>query len=86
MDEKRGAAANRAGAASRGRLKGGVLRLGPMRLHWLQIVVHLGVALSLGWLLRQVLAGALIVDPVREVQTYTGKAAMVLLIAASNAW
>ncbi len=51
-----------------------------MRLHWLQLVVHAGVALSLAWLARQYLNDAFIIDPVREVQTYTGKAALVLLM------
>jgi methionine sulfoxide reductase heme-binding subunit len=64
----------------RGRFKTGVLRLGPLQLHWLQLVVHGGVVLSLAWLVRQYLVGAFIVDPVREVQTYTGKAALVLLM------
>jgi sulfoxide reductase heme-binding subunit YedZ len=88
MDEKRGAGRGpaagspsaRAQSRRSGRLPGGTLRLGRVQLHWLQVAVHLGVALSLGWLARQVLSGAFIVDPVREVQTYTGKAALVLLM------
>jgi sulfoxide reductase heme-binding subunit YedZ len=57
-----------------------VLRLGRVHLHWLQLAVHLGVALSLAWLVRQYASGGFIVDPVREVQTFTGKAALVLLM------
>ena len=70
----------RAESRSRGRFQGGILRLGPMQLHWLQLVVHVGVALSLAWLAWQYQSGAFIVDPVREVQTFTGKAALVLLM------
>jgi sulfoxide reductase heme-binding subunit YedZ len=71
MDGKRGPGRRR---AERG------LRLGRMRLHWLQVAVHAAVLLSLGWLAWQALSGAFVVDPVREVQTYTGKAALVLLM------
>lgn len=60
--------------------QGGTLRLGGLQFHWLQIVVHLGVVLSLAWLVWQYARGAFVVDPVREVQTYTGKVALVLLV------
>lgn len=62
------------------RPQGEILRLGRLQLHWLQVVVHVGVALSLAWLAWQYLGGAFVVDPVREVQTFTGKAALVLLM------
>lgn len=57
-----------------------ILRLGRVQLHWLQVVVHVGVALTLAWLAWQYLGGAFVVDPVREVQTFTGKVALVLLM------
>jgi methionine sulfoxide reductase heme-binding subunit len=86
MDEERRAGRSHTAAEEdrgrprRGPLRRGMLRLGPVQLHWLQVVVHTGVALSLGWLARQSMGGAFVVDPVREVQTYTGKAALVLLV------
>ncbi len=75
-------AGRRPGARSRParRPQGIILRLGRVQLHWLQVVVHVGVALSLAWLAWQYLGGAFVVDPVREVQTFTGKAALVLLM------
>jgi len=82
MDKERGTGedAARAQGGRSVRFQGGMLRLGSFQLHWLQVGVHLGVALSLAWLARQTLGGAFVVDPVREAQTYTGKAALVLLM------
>jgi len=51
-----------------------------VRRNWLRIAVHGGVWLSLAWLGLQYARGAFIVDPVREMTTYTGKAALVLLV------
>ncbi|MGD8625077.1 MAG: protein-methionine-sulfoxide reductase heme-binding subunit MsrQ [Anaerolineae bacterium] len=51
-----------------------------VRANWLRIAVHGGVLLSLAWLGVQLATGAFVVDPIREMTTYTGKAALVLLI------
>jgi sulfoxide reductase heme-binding subunit YedZ len=51
-----------------------------VRANWLRIAVHGGVLLSLAWLGLQVARGAFVVDPIREMTTYTGKAALVLLV------
>lgn len=50
------------------------------RLHWLQIVVHAGALLPLAWLLWRASQGLFLVDPVREITTFTGQAALVLLL------
>jgi sulfoxide reductase heme-binding subunit YedZ len=54
--------------------------LAKARANWLRIVVHGGVLLSLAWLGVQLATGAFVVDPIREMTTYSGKAALVLLI------
>jgi sulfoxide reductase heme-binding subunit YedZ len=51
-----------------------------IQANWLRIVVHGGALLSLAWLGLQYASGAFVVDPIREMTTYTGKAALVLLV------
>jgi sulfoxide reductase heme-binding subunit YedZ len=50
------------------------------RTNWLRLAVHLVALLSLAWLGWQYISGAYIVDPIREMTTYTGKAALILLM------
>lgn len=47
--------------------------------NWLRVVVHAGALARLGWLIWLFAAGQFIIDPVREITTYTGKSAIVLL-------
>jgi sulfoxide reductase heme-binding subunit YedZ len=49
-------------------------------VHWLQVVVHGGALAAVSWLVWSYWQGLFIVDPVREITTYTGKAAIILLI------
>ena len=50
------------------------------KLHWLQVVAHVGALLPLGWLLWQAWQDLFLVDPVREITTFTGQAAIILLL------
>jgi sulfoxide reductase heme-binding subunit YedZ len=58
----------------------GLVAIGRFRFHWLPVLVHAGAILSLAWLAWSVGSGAFVVDPVREITSYTGKAALVLLV------
>ena len=51
-----------------------------VRLHWLQVVVHVGALLPLAWLLWRASQGLFLVDPVREITTITGRTALALLL------
>jgi sulfoxide reductase heme-binding subunit YedZ len=48
-------------------------------LHWLQIVAHVGALVPLAWILWAYWHGLFLVDSVREIETLTGKTAIVLL-------
>ena len=48
--------------------------------HWLQIVVHVGSLAPLAWLIWAYTQDLFLVDPVREITTLTGKAAITLLL------
>jgi len=50
-----------------------------LKTRWLQILTHVAALLPLAWLLWDYWQGRLI-DPVREITTRTGKAALILLI------
>jgi sulfoxide reductase heme-binding subunit YedZ len=50
-----------------------------LHLHWLQIVVHVGALVPLAWILWAYWQGLFLVDPVREIETLTGRTAIVLL-------
>jgi len=55
--------------------------LGPwIRKNWLRVLVHVGAWVPLAWLATQYLQGAFLVDPIREMTTYTGKTALILLM------
>ena len=47
---------------------------------WPQILTHLGALAPLAWLAWQYGRGLFLVDPVREITTRTGKAALILLL------
>jgi sulfoxide reductase heme-binding subunit YedZ len=51
-----------------------------IRARWLQIVVHLGALLPLARILWDYTQGAFLIDPVREITTRTGQAAIILVI------
>jgi methionine sulfoxide reductase heme-binding subunit len=51
-----------------------------LRKNWLRLLVHIGALLPLAWLAVQYGQGAFLVDPVREMTTYTGKTALILLV------
>jgi len=51
-----------------------------VKLHWLQLVAHTGALAALAWLVWQYAQGLFVVDPVREITTFTGKAALILLL------
>jgi sulfoxide reductase heme-binding subunit YedZ len=54
--------------------------MGKLKAGWLQIVTHGGALLPLAWLGWEVWQGQLMVDPVKEITTRTGKTALILLI------
>jgi sulfoxide reductase heme-binding subunit YedZ len=56
-----------------------VLKRG-LKIHWLQVVVHGGALAAVSWLGWSYWQGLFVVDPVREITTFTGKAAIILLI------
>ena len=51
-----------------------------LRARWLQILIHIGALLPLFFLLRDYIQGAFFIDPVKEITTTTGRAALVLLL------
>lgn len=58
----------------------GTLKVRTWRFHWLQLAVHAVAWGSAVWLVWLYNSGAFVVDPVRETQTYSGKAALVALV------
>jgi sulfoxide reductase heme-binding subunit YedZ len=54
--------------------------IGWLRRRWLQVLVHIGALLPLVFLLRDYAQGSFIIDPVKEITTTTGRAALVLLL------
>lgn len=51
-----------------------------LRANWLRIVVHLGALLPLAWLAWRYTQGLFLIDPVREITTFTGQGALILLV------
>jgi sulfoxide reductase heme-binding subunit YedZ len=51
-----------------------------LKARWPQILTHIGALLPLAWLLWETWQGQLIIDPVKEITTRTGKTALILLI------
>jgi sulfoxide reductase heme-binding subunit YedZ len=51
-----------------------------LKVHWLQILVHVAALLPLAWLIWAYWRGLFIIDPVLEITTRTGKTALILLI------
>jgi sulfoxide reductase heme-binding subunit YedZ len=51
-----------------------------LKVHWLQILVHVAALLPLAWLIWAYWQGLFIIDPVLEITTRTGKTALILLI------
>jgi sulfoxide reductase heme-binding subunit YedZ len=51
-----------------------------LKMRWLQIVTHVAALLPLAWLFWDYWQGRLIVDPVGEITTRTGKTALILLM------
>jgi len=51
-----------------------------LRKHWFQILVHAGALLPLALILWDYAQGAFLVDPVREITTRTGRAAIILVV------
>jgi len=51
-----------------------------LKADWLQILVHVAALLPLAWLVWDYWQGLFIVDPVQEITTRTGRAALILLI------
>ena len=54
--------------------------LAKLKANWLRIVVHVGALLPLAWTILQYAQSMFLVDPVREITTRTGKAALILLL------
>lgn len=53
--------------------------LGWLRKNWLRVAVHAGSLLPLAWLAWRFTHGVFLVDPVREIESSTGKTALILL-------
>jgi sulfoxide reductase heme-binding subunit YedZ len=51
-----------------------------IRSRWLQILVHAGALLPLAWIAWQYAQGLFLIDPVREITTFTGRGALILLL------
>ena len=47
---------------------------------WLQILVHAAALLPLAWIVWQYTQGLFLIDPVREITTFTGRGALILLL------
>jgi sulfoxide reductase heme-binding subunit YedZ len=54
--------------------------LAKLKRNWWVILVHAGALLPLAWIVWQYTQGLFLVDPVREITTRTGRAALILLI------
>lgn len=51
-----------------------------LKARWLQVLVHVGALAPLAWTIWQYWQGLFLVDPVREITTRTGRAALLLLV------
>ena len=51
-----------------------------LRSRWLQILVHAGALIPLAWIAWQYTQGLFLIDPVREITTFTGRGALILLM------
>ena len=51
-----------------------------LRSRWLQVLVHAGALVPLVWIVWQYTQGLFLIDPVREITTFTGRGALILLI------
>jgi sulfoxide reductase heme-binding subunit YedZ len=58
------------------------LKHGWFTRNWLRVLVHVGSLVPLGWLVWQYSQGLFIIDPVREITTFTGRGALILLMSA----
>jgi sulfoxide reductase heme-binding subunit YedZ len=59
--------------------------LGRLKDNWLRILVHAGALAPLAWLAWKYAQGAFLIDPVREITTFTGKGALILLVLSLSA-
>jgi sulfoxide reductase heme-binding subunit YedZ len=59
--------------------------LDKLRSNWLRILVHGGALGPLAWLAWKYSQGAFLIDPVREITTFTGKGALILLVLSLSA-
>ena len=57
-----------------------LLGLNWLKPRWLKMLVHAGALLPLAWLAWQYGQGLFLVDPVREITTFTGRGALILLV------
>ena len=51
-----------------------------LRSRWLQVLVHAGALIPLAWIAWQYTQGLFLIDPVREITTFTGRGALILLL------
>ena len=51
-----------------------------LRSRWLKILVHAGALLPLAWIAWKYARDLFLIDPVREITTLTGRAALILLV------
>ncbi len=51
-----------------------------LKADWLQILVHVAALLPLAWLIWDYWQGLFLIDPVKEITSRTGRAALILLI------
>jgi len=51
-----------------------------LNARWLEVLTHLGALLPLAWLVWDQWQGSVVVDPVSEITTRTGKTALILLL------
>jgi len=51
-----------------------------LKADWLQILVHVAALLPLAWLIWAYWQGLFLIDPVKEITSRTGRAALILLI------
>ena len=51
-----------------------------LRSRWLHVLVHAGALIPLAWIAWQYTQGLFLIDPVREITTFTGRGALILLL------
>ena len=51
-----------------------------LKRRWLQALVHVGALLPLTWIVWNYAQGGFIIDPIKEITTLTGRAALILLL------